>query len=131
VLLSGALGMAISTEKKREFKIFSQFYEFNEKLLINLKYGREKVKKVAEGYQYVEKAIKGGEVLKGENGEILRKYIEGIGESDALTQVDYLNAKKQELDDLRQKSEANYKKYGSLYFKLSVMAGILIAVLLA
>ena len=95
MLLSGALGTAISAEKKREFKVFSQFYEFNEKLLINLKYGREKVKKVAEGYPYVEKAINGGEVLKGENGEILRKYIEGIGESDALTQVDYLNAKKQ------------------------------------
>lgn len=125
------MGTAISAEKRKEFKVFTQFYEFNEKLILNMKYEREKVKKVAEGYSYVEKAFSGGDVLNGAKGEFLRSYVNGIGESDALTQIDYLNAKKQELSEFKLKSEENFKKYGSLYFKLSIMAGILIAVLLA
>lgn len=123
--------MAVSAEKKREKVVFAQFYDFNEKLILNLKYGREKVNKIAEDYNYVKKVMDGGEVLKGENGAFLKSYVDGIGGSDALTQVDYLNEKKHTLQEFKQKSEENYKKYGSLYFKLSVMAGILIAVLLA
>ena len=131
MLLSGALGLAISAEKKREKAVFAQFYDFNEKLLLNLKYGREKVSVIADEYEYVKKAFNGGEGLKGENAEFIKSYVAGVGGSDALTQVDYLNEKKVSLQNLKQKSEENYKKYGSLYFKLSIMAGILIAVLLA
>lgn len=131
MLLSGALGAAISADKKRRFKVYSQFYDFNEKLLLNLKYGREKVGKIAEGYDCVQKVMNGNEILKGEEGAFLADYIAGIGESDALTQTDYLNEQKTRLSDLKAKSEENYKKYGALYFKLCVMAGILIAVLLA
>ena len=131
VLLSGALGMAVSAEKKREMKVFAQFYDFNEKLIINLKYGRDKVGKIAEEFDYVQKVMRGGEVIKGDEGDFLKSYINGIGESDAITQVDYLNEKKQTLQKYKQISEEKYKKYGSLYFKMSLMAGILIAVLLA
>lgn len=131
MLLSGALGLAVSAEKKREKVVFAQFYDFNEKLIINLKYGREKINVIANEFEYVKKALNGVNVLKGEHAEFLKDYIAGVGASDALTQVDYLNEKKVTLQNLKQKSEENYKKYGSLYFKLSIMAGILIAVLLA
>lgn len=123
--------MAVSAEKKREMKVFAQFYDFNEKLILNLKYGKDKVGKIAEEYDCVQKVMRGDEVVKGEEGEFLKRYVEGIGESDAFTQVDYLNEKKQTLQKYKQISEEKYKKYGSLYFKLSLMAGILIAVLLA
>ena len=131
VILSGALGLAVSAEKRREKIIFTQFYDFNEKLILNLKYGREKVRVIAEEYEYVKKTFNGVEVLKGEHGEFLKAYVAGVGGSDALTQIDYLHEKKVNLQNFKQKSEENYKKYGSLYFKLSIMAGILIAVLLA
>lgn len=131
VLLSGALGIAAATEKKRRAKIFSEFYEFNEKLLLNLKYGREKVSKVAEEFESVRKVMDGNEVLKGEDGEFLKKYVSGIGETDAVTQVEYLNERKLALNEFKQKSQENYKKYGSLYVKLALMAGLLVAVLLA
>lgn len=123
--------MAISAEKKRQMKVFAQFYEFNEQLLVNMKYGREKVNKIASGYDYVLKVMNGDSVLKGEDGEFLSGYVSGIGETDAVSQVDYLNEKKAALLNYKNKSEENYKKYGSLYFKLSIMAGLLIAVLLA
>lgn len=131
VLLSGGLGLVISTEKKREMKVYAQFYDFNEKLILNLKFNKDKIETVAEEFDQVKRAMKGDEVAKGEDGEILKRYIDQIGNTDAPTQLLFLTEQGQTLQKLKQKSEENYKKYGSLYFKLSLMAGILIAVLLA
>lgn len=131
VLLSGGLGLAISSEKKKEMKIFGQFYDFNEKLILNLKFNKDKVSVVAEQFEYVKKAMCGESVIKGEDGEFLTGYLNDIGRTDAPTQLVYLNEKGQSLLKLKQDSEEKYKKYGSLYFKLSLMAGILVAVLLA
>lgn len=131
VLLSGGLGYAISAEIKKEKKIFAQFYDFNEKLILNLKFSKEKVSVVAEEFEYVKKAFGGDCAVKGDDGRFLEQYLNDIGKTDAPTQLLYLNEKGQTLLALKQKSEEKYKKYGSLYFKLSIMAGILIAVLLA
>lgn len=112
-------------------KVYAQFYDFNEKLIINLKFNRDKIETVAEEFDEVKRAMNGDEVAKGEDGEILKRYIDQIGNTDAPTQLLYLTEQGQTLKKLKLKSEENYKKYGSLYFKLSLMAGILIAVLLA
>lgn len=131
VLLSGGLGLAISAEKKREMNVFGQFYDFNEKLILNLKFNREKIGTVADEFDLVKRVMRGDQLIKGEDGEFLKRYLSDIGKTDAPTQIEYLNEKGQTLEKLKNKSEENYKKYGSLYFKLSLMAGILIAVLLA
>lgn len=131
VLLSGGLGLAISAEKKREMNVFGQFYDFNEKLILNLKFNREKIGTVADEFDLVKRVMRGDQLIKGEDGEFLKRYLSDIGKTDAPTQIEYLNEKGQTLEKLKSKSEENYKKYGSLYFKLSLMAGILIAVLLA
>lgn len=131
VLLSGGLGAAISAEKKRQVTVLTQFYEFNEKLTLNLKYGRDKMSAVAQGFNLVQKALNGEEVLKGEDGEFIKSYVAGLGSSDAPTQLAYLAERGEQLKSRLEASRENYKKYGSLYFKLCVMAGILIAVLLA
>ncbi len=123
--------MAISAEMKKEMKVFGQFYDFNKKLILNLKFNKDKVAVVAEEFDSVKRAMRGERVVKGEDGEFLSRYIGDIGKTDAPTQLVYLNEKGQTLLNLKQKSEEKYKKYGSLYFKLSLMAGILIAVLLA
>ena len=125
------MGLAISSEIKKEMKIYGQFYDFNEKLILNLKFNKDKVAVVAEQFDYVKKAMQGDRIIKGEDGEFLMQYLSDIGKTDAPTQIAYLNEKGQTLLNLKQKSEEKYKKYGSLYFKLSLMAGILIAVLLA
>lgn len=112
-------------------KIFAQFYDFNEQLKFNLKYGREKVATVANGYDCVQKALRGEKVVDGEEGDFLISYLDGIGSSDAFTQIDYLNEKGETLLKYKKLSEEKYKKYGSMYFKLAVLGGILVAVLLA
>lgn len=131
VLLSGGLGLAISAEKKREMNVFGQFYDFNEKLILNLKFNRDKIGTVADEFDLVKRVMNGDQLIKGGDGEFLKRYLSDIGKTDAPTQIEYLNEKGQTLEKLKKKSEENYKKYGSLYFKLSLMAGILIAVLLA
>ncbi len=131
VLLSGGLGLAISAEKKREMQVLGQFYDFNEKLILNLKFNRDKISTVADGFDWVKKVMKGDMPVKGEDGEFLKRYVADIGKTDAPTQIEYLTEKGQALEIMKNKSEENYKKYGSLYFKLSLMAGVLIAVLLA
>lgn len=110
--------------------VFAQFYEFNEKLLLNLKYGRIKVKEIASEYEYVQKALQGEHILKGEEDEFLQNYVANIGSTDTYSQVDYLNERKQNLKKYKDESEEVYKKYGSLYFKIALMIGILVAVLL-
>lgn len=131
MVLSAAFGLILSNEKKTKAKVFDQFYEFNEKLIINLKYGREKVSKIAEDYGYVKKCLNGEKVLDGEDNKFLCDYLSSIGHTDAASQIDYLSERKSELENYRKTSRENYKKYGSLYFKLCLMAGILIAVLFA
>lgn len=125
------MGLAISAEMKKEMKVFGQFYDFNEKLILNLKFNKDKVAVVAEEFDYVKKAMNGESVVKGADGELLTRYLSDIGRTDAPTQIMYLNEKGLTLLKLKQKSEEKYNKYGSLYFKLSLMAGILVAVLLA
>lgn len=131
MILSAALGIALSNEKKREMKIYAQFYEFNERLILNLRYGRNKLSDVAEEFDYVKRTMNGEELIKGREGAFLKDYLAHVGETDAVTQIEYLNEKKQTLAKYKQNGEENYKKYGSLYFKLCLLGGILIAVLLA
>ena len=123
--------MALSAEKKKRKKVFGQFYDFNESLIVNMKYGRDKIYDVARKYDFVQMAMRGEAVLDGEEGAFLSDYVKNLGKTDALTQIDYLNERKDYLQKYRDKSQDDYKKYSSLYFKLSLMAGILVAVLLA
>ena len=130
MILSALLGIILTADKKKTMKVFAQFYEFNEKLLLNLKYGRNKVNEIASEYEYVQTVLNGKSVLKGEEEEFLQSYISNIGSTDAYSQVDYLNERKINLKKFKDESETAYKKYGSLYFKIALMVGILVAVLL-
>ncbi|MGN0824222.1 MAG: hypothetical protein ACI4MB_04050 [Candidatus Coproplasma sp.] len=131
VILSALLGVVLSGDKKKQYKTICEFYDFNENLILNIKYERKRFEEVANGYESVKRALNGEEVLNGEQGEFIKKYLEGIGTTDALSQIGYLTEMKETLSKYRNESEKNYKKYGSLYLKLCIACGILIAVLLA
>lgn len=130
MILSALLGVIATADKKKNMKVLTQFYEFNEKLLLNLKYGKIKVREIASQYDYVQAAFDGKSVLKGEREEFIHNYLANIGSTDVSSQIDYLNERKEQLRKYKEESESDYKKYGSLYFKISLMIGILIAVLL-
>ncbi len=131
MILSALLGIALSADKKRQMKTIAEFYDFNEKLILNMKYGRKKFSEVTEDYPTIKRALSGEEVIDGEQGVFINKYLKGIGTTDAASQSVYLEEMKVTLDKMKAESEQNYKKYGSMYFKLCLAGGILIAVLLA
>ncbi|MDE6585616.1 MAG: hypothetical protein K2K80_02930 [Clostridia bacterium] len=131
VALTTALGVFLSAGKKKKMHVFSELYEFNEKLIMNLKFNRMSMDKVAEGFKYIPEILSGNSVLEGKDSELINEYIVNLGKSDAVSQLDYLNGRKAYLAKYRDESNTEYKKYGSLYVKIFFMIGVLMAVLLA
>ena len=112
-------------------QVFAELYEFNEQLILNLKFSRSSIDKVAAPYKYVS-GILGGEIpLSGDDGEFIKNYTENLGMTDALSQVDYLSERKTLLKKYKEESFSDYRKYSSLYVKIFFLIGVVIAVLLA
>ena len=112
-------------------QVFGELYEFNDQLLLNLKFSRQPLNKIAEKYKFVPEVLHGERVLDGEDGEFVSDYVVNLGKTDALSQIDYLNGRKAALEKYKNESAQEYKKYSSLNLKIFFMVGVLIAVLIA
>lgn len=129
--MTTSLGVMLSAAKKKRMQVFAELYEFNEQLLLTLKYSRASIDKVASSFKFVPKILSGEKVLTGSDGELICDYMQSLGKSDALSQIDYLNEKKTVLKKYKEDSFGEYKKYSSLYVKIFFLIGVVIAVLLA
>lgn len=125
-----SVGVFLSANKKKRMQIFAELYEFNEQLLLTLKYTRSSVDKIASAFKFVPEILKGEVPLSGSEAEFIKEYTENLGKTDALSQVDYLNERKSLLKKYKEESFADYKKYSSLYVKIFFLIGIMLAVLL-
>ena len=103
------IGTFLSANKKKRMQVFAELYEFNEQLILTLKFSRSSMDKIASPFNFVPQILK----------------------TDALSQVDYLTERKTVLKKYKEESFADYKKYSSLYVKIFFLIGVLIAVLLA
>ena len=112
------MGVFLSAEKKKRAQVYAELYEFNERLLLNMKFNKYPVEQVAEGFKYVEKILQGGQVLQGSDNKTINDYFASLGTSDALSQIDYLNDRKAALSRLKDESFSDYKCYSSLYIKI-------------
>lgn len=130
-VLTTSVGVFLSAKKKRRMQIFSELYEFNEQLLLNLKFSRQTMDKISQNFKFVPDVLSGKILLDGKDGEIISDYVFNLGKSDALSQIDYLNERKAVLIKYRDESLSDYKKYSSLYIKIFFLLGVLMAVLLA
>ena len=126
-----AVGVLLSADKKKRAAVFAELYEFNERMLINLKFGKQRISQIAADFKYMPDILAGKSLLCGDDGQVISQYIKNIGVSDSSSQIDYLNERKQAIKKRMDESGENYKKYSSLYIKMALMIGILIAVLLA
>lgn len=125
------LGAVIGSYMKKQMQIMCEFYDFNEKLILNMKFGREKLFEICKEYPNVSLAYNGEAVISGERGAFIKKYLQGIGATDAYSQLDYLNEMKVTLLKYKNESQERYKKFAPMYFKLCLAGGILVAILLA
>ena len=131
VTLTTAIGKLLSSEKRKRAKVFEEMYEFNERLLLNMKYNRVPISVIADDYPYIKKLLEGDNPLCGEDGNFLDSYKCNLGITDAMSQIDYLNERKIAIKKYKEESADDCKKYSSLYMKIFFMVGVLIAVLLA
>lgn len=129
--LTTSIGVLLSAKKKKRMQIFAELYEFNEQLLLNLKFSRRTIETVAGNFKFVPDVLKGKILLDGKDGGIISDYVLNLGKSDALSQIDYLNERKAILIKYRDESLNDYKKYSSLYVKIFFLIGVLAAILLA
>lgn len=129
--LTTSIGVFLSTNKKKRMQVFGELYEFNDQLLLNLKFSRQPLNKIAEKYKFMPAILRGEQVLEGDDGGIISDYVTNLGKTDALSQIDYLNGRKAALEKCKNESAQEYKKYSSLYIKIFFMVGVLIAVLIA
>jgi hypothetical protein len=125
------VGYLLTLERKKKMKVFDELYEFNQQLLLNLKYSRQTLSDISCKYKYVNDLINGKKVLDGQDGQFLSSYVSCLGGTDARSQIDYLNERGQQIATLRQSACQEYKKYSALYIKIAFMIGVLLAVLLA
>ncbi len=126
-----AIGVLLSSEKKKRAKVYSELYEFNERMLLNLRYGKERISQITADYKFIDDILAGKELLAGEDATFLKEYGKNLGSSDCSSQIEYLSERQTFLRKMKDESMSDYKKYSSLYIKIALMAGILIAVLLA
>ena len=49
----------LSGEKKKRAAVFGELYEYNEQLLLNLKFGREDMKELAKPFRFVSDVLEG------------------------------------------------------------------------
>lgn len=129
--LTTSIGVYLSAYKKKRKQVFSELYEFNEQLILTLKFTRSSIDEIAQPFKYVPPILYGEIPLTGDDAEFITDYTKNLGKTDALSQVDYLNEKKFLLKKYKEESFADYKKYSSLYVKLFLLIGVMIAVLLA
>lgn len=124
------MGVLLSAEKKKKAAVFAELYEYNELLLLNLKFGRDDMRILAKKFRYMGDMIDGKPLLNGDDEEFIKSYVQNLGVTDAYSQIDYLSERKSYIKKHKDESFADYKKYSSLYVKIFLMLGILIAVLL-
>lgn len=131
IVLTTVVGYLLTGYKKKRAAVYSELYEFNEQLILNMKYGKERLQSLSARFKYIGDIISGNDILYGEDGIFLKNYIKNLGATDPQSQIDYLNERKTTLKKIAEESSQEYKKYSSLYIKIALMVGILIAVLLA
>ncbi len=129
--LTTSIGVFLSANKKKRMQVFSELYEFNEQLILTLKFSRSSMNTIAAPFKFVSKILNGESVLKGADDTVVRDYVQNLGKTDALSQVDYLSERKQTLKKYKEESYTDYKKYSSLYVKIFFLIGVMAAVLLA
>ncbi len=131
VALTTSIGVFLSANKKKRMQVFSELYEFNEQLILTLKFSRSSMNTIAAPFKFVSKILNGESVLKGADDTVVKDYVQNLGKTDALSQVDYLSERKQTLKKYKEESYTDYKKYSSLYVKIFFLVGVMAAVLLA
>ncbi len=148
------VGYVFSIKYKRRVQFYSALILFAQKLDVEINFSRERLKKLIEGMDektkkslfgldknflsYLEgteelseeKLFKNCPLLKSEEKEMVFLFFKSLGRSDVLGQTKEIQNFLKRFDDSLSKCAAENKKYGSLCFKLGIIAGLFAIVIL-
>jgi len=132
------IGLWLKKRMLNKYRFFSAYADYLRYASEKIGYERMPVSELnrtfrSECSEFVELLLKKQEPSIGLSAaEIssVKDYLDSIGRSDADTQVGSLQAKYSEIKGFLDKEGAKWKKDASLYFKLMVLAGIALFIIL-
>ena len=115
---------------KKKSVLYVELADFNDKLIMNLKFARKSIKEIIAEFPNLSNYINSPSYI--EDGDaFLSDYFNALGTSDSASQVGYLTEKSMEIKKERDIWLEKRAKYVPLYLKISVMIGVLIVVIMA
>ncbi len=149
-----AIGYVFSMKYKRRVQFYSALILFAQKLDVEINYSRERLKKLIENMdektkknlfgldknflnylsgseQLTQEALfKNCPVLKPDEKQMVFLFFKSLGRSDVSGQSKEIGNFLKRFDENLTKCAAENKKYGSLSFKLGIIAGLFVVVIL-
>ncbi len=130
-------GGYMAAGKSRRRKLFFQaWYGFHVRFLEEVSYRRRPLGEcLLQGFAPFDKLLRQEpfrppHYLTAEEAAELNEYLAEIGTTDAATQRKYLEAKSQSLQNLRDKSQAEYRQKKDLGLRLGSLLGLAVAILM-
>lgn len=148
------VGYIFSIKYKKRMLFFSSLVMFAQKLDVEINYSRERLKILIEGIDekgkknllgidknflaYLagseelsqEVLFKNISILKNDEKEVVYLFFKSLGRSDVIGQSKEIQSYIKRFEDSSTSAIAENKKYGSLCFKLGIVAGLLAIILL-
>ena len=143
VAFSTMVGYLLSGKYRARKKFYEQFCLFNKQYLNELNYTRKPLPEFLREHEYTgdfakvikqsmtsrEHAVNFSYLSKDEKNDCAN-YLSMLGKGDALSQKSYFGAQTQVLETRYAEGEQLAKSRGSLYFKLGLLAGLAIVILI-
>lgn len=148
------VGYAFSVKYMKRKKFFNSLIAFADKLSLEINFSRERLKVLLENFdsankknllgidekfiEYLDKKIeltsenvfKKADVLKNEEKDCILLFLKALGRSDVENQTKEIQNFISRFNEMKLKCDAEQKKYGSLSFKLGIVAGLFWVVIL-
>lgn len=153
-IISLSVGAYFYLKFDKRKKFFSALIMLAEKLSVEINFSRERLKvlienfdvssrknllNVDEGYlAYLNKSaeldskevFKNAQVLKQEEKDFILLFLKTLGRSDVENQTKEIQNFLRRFQEMKEVCDGEFKKYGSLSLKLSVVAGLFFAIIL-
>ena len=148
------VGWVISLKYQNRKKFFLALISFANKLSLEINFSRERLKILIENFDdstkkhllgidkrfldYLDRkceltqecVFSNANILKADEKDAILLFLKMLGRSDVENQTKEIQTFVSRFEELKQQSILEYKKYGSLSFKLGIVAGLFVAVIL-
>ena len=148
------IGWRVSMRFQKRKKFFASLISLADKLSLEINFSRERLKVLIENcddamrknlleidnrfVDYLDRKIeldskqifKNADILKNEEKEVVLLFLKALGRSDVENQTKELKNFISRFNEIKSQCDQEQKKYGTLSFKLGIVAGLFLAIIL-